>query len=85
MPPETLPALNLPAESLPLRILIVEDDPMMRLGLEQSLTAHPQVTIVGQAEDGYMGKEAALKLKLDRKCNGHWFTGLRWHCRHPAD
>jgi DNA-binding NarL/FixJ family response regulator len=52
----------LPTEPAPLRVLIVEDDPMMQLGLEQSLTAHPQITIVGQAEDGYMGVEAAMKL-----------------------
>ncbi len=62
---ETPPSLNLPPESLPLRVLIVEDDPMMQLGLEQSLTAHPQITIVGQAEDGYMGVEAAKKFKPD--------------------
>ena len=40
-------------ESLTLRILIIEDDPMMQLGLEQSLQADPRFTIVGQAEDGY--------------------------------
>ncbi len=49
----------------PLKILIVEDDPMMQLGLEQSLSAHSQFEIVGQAEDGYSGVEAALKLKPD--------------------
>lgn len=38
---------------------------MMQLGLEQSLQAHPQVLIVGQAEDGYAGVEAALKLQPD--------------------
>jgi DNA-binding NarL/FixJ family response regulator len=65
MPSEAPPSLNLPPESLPLRVLIVEDDPMMQLGLEQSLTAHPQITIVGQAEDGYMGVEAAKKFKPD--------------------
>lgn len=65
MPSEINPSLNLPPESLPLRVLIVEDDPMMQLGLEQSLTNHPQITIVGQAEDGYLGVEAALKLKPD--------------------
>jgi DNA-binding NarL/FixJ family response regulator len=65
MSSETPPSLNLPTESVPLRILIVEDDPMMQLGLEQSLTAHPQITIVGQAEDGYMGVEAAMKFKPD--------------------
>lgn len=49
----------------PLRILIVEDDPMMQLGLEQSLEDYSQLTIVGQASDGYLGVEAALKLKPD--------------------
>lgn len=65
MSSETPPSLNLPTDSTPLRVLIVEDDPMMQLGLEQSLSAHPQITIVGQAEDGYMGVEAAKKLHPD--------------------
>jgi DNA-binding NarL/FixJ family response regulator len=65
MPSETPPSLNLPSDRIPLRILIVEDDPMMQLGLEQSLTAYPQITIVGQAEDGYMGVEAAKQLNPD--------------------
>lgn len=58
-------SLDMPTKSHPLRILIVEDDPMMQLGLEQSLAAHPQFAIVGQAEDGYLGVEAALKLRPD--------------------
>ncbi len=49
----------------PLRVLIVEDDPMMQLGLEQCLEDYPQLTVVGQASDGYLGVEAALKLKPD--------------------
>ena len=65
MSSETPPSLNLPNDSTPLRVLIVEDDPMMQLGLEQSLSVHPQITIVGQAEDGYMGVEAAKELKPD--------------------
>ena len=48
-----------------LRVLIVEDDPMMQLGLEQTLAEQPGLTVVGQAEDGYLGVEAALKLKPD--------------------
>lgn len=48
-----------------LRILIVEDDPVTRLGLEQLLGNYPQLDIVGQAEDGYAGIEAALELKPD--------------------
>ncbi|WP_421657412.1 response regulator [Leptothermofonsia sp. ETS-13] len=58
-------SLNGIPELPPLRILIVEDDPMMQLGLEQSLEDYPQLTIVGQASDGYLGVEAALKLKPD--------------------
>ncbi|MBF2067592.1 MAG: response regulator transcription factor [Calothrix sp. C42_A2020_038] len=58
-------SLNLPADTPPLRILIVEDDPMMQLGLEQSLMSYPQLEIVGRAEDGYMGVQTALKLKPD--------------------
>ncbi|MBW4520745.1 MAG: response regulator transcription factor [Scytolyngbya sp. HA4215-MV1] len=52
-------------ELSPLRILIVEDDPMMQLGLEQSLEDCPQFEIVGQANDGYLGVDLALKLKPD--------------------
>ncbi|MBW3586676.1 MAG: response regulator transcription factor, partial [Cyanobacteria bacterium 0813] len=48
-----------------MKILIVEDDPMMQLGLEQVLADSPEIEIVGQAEDGYLGVAAALKLKPD--------------------
>ncbi len=60
----THPSVVIP-ELPPLRILIVEDDPMMQLGLEQSLEDYPQLTIVGQASDGYLGVEEALKLRPD--------------------
>ncbi len=48
-----------------LRILIVEDDPMMQLGLTQALEDYPHFTIVGQANDGYAGVEQAIALKPD--------------------
>ncbi|MCW6034842.1 response regulator transcription factor [Spirulina subsalsa FACHB-351] len=48
-----------------LRILIVEDDPMMQLGLEQTLSTVSDFEIVGQAEDGYLAIEAAATLKPD--------------------
>lgn len=52
--------------SLPtLRILIVEDDPMMQLGLEQSLEDFPEFTIVDQPTDGFLGVESALKYRPD--------------------
>jgi DNA-binding NarL/FixJ family response regulator len=46
-----------------LRILIVEDDPLMQLGLEQALADYPQYDLVEQAEDGYLGVQAALRLQ----------------------
>jgi len=52
-------------DSPPVRILIVEDDPMMQLGLEQTLADYPQFEVVGQAEDGYLGVQESLKLKPD--------------------
>jgi two-component system, NarL family, response regulator LiaR len=52
-------------ESPPTRILIVEDDPMMQLGLTQALEDYPAFVIVGQANDGYSGVELALSLKPD--------------------
>ncbi len=48
-----------------MRILIVEDDPLMQLGLEQALSEYPDFEIVGQAEDGYGGVQKALDLKPD--------------------
>jgi DNA-binding NarL/FixJ family response regulator len=49
--------------SQPLRILIVEDDPMMRVGLKHVLSAQTHLEIVGVAEDGYLGIEAATALQ----------------------
>ncbi len=46
---------------MPLDILIVEDDPMMRLGLTHSLVSRPTVNIIGEAEDGYQGIAMAQK------------------------
>lgn len=48
-----------------IQILIVEDDPMMRTGLKHLLCAQPQLEIVGMAEDGYLGVEAATTLQPD--------------------
>jgi two-component system, NarL family, response regulator LiaR len=48
-----------------LQILIVEDDPLIQLGLEQYFQEFTQFKIVGQETDGYLGVETALKLKPD--------------------
>lgn len=47
------------------RVLLVEDDPVMRLGLSHLLERYPQLKLVGEVEDGYSGVEAALALKPD--------------------
>lgn len=48
-----------------MRILIVEDDPLMQLGLEQALGEQPDFEIVGQASDGLAGVQLALSLRPD--------------------
>ncbi len=51
--------------SQPLRVLIVEDDPLIQLGLEQSLSQQPNITVIGIAEDGYIGMKMAQELIPD--------------------
>ena len=54
-----------PHATKPLRILIVEDDPMIQLGLERILSSYPEFEIVEIAEDGYLGVQAALRHQPD--------------------
>lgn len=56
---------NLDSKNLPLRILIVEDDPLIQLGLEQYLEEFNQFQIIGQATDGYRAIALAQKLAPD--------------------
>ena len=53
------------AQTPPQKILIVEDDPVMQLGLEQFFEESSQYQIVGVAADGYLGVETAIKLQPD--------------------
>ncbi|MGB3509264.1 MAG: response regulator transcription factor [Microcoleaceae cyanobacterium] len=46
-----------------MRILIVDDDPMMRIGLEQVLGDYENIEIVGLAENGKLGVSTALAQK----------------------
>lgn len=55
--------MNAPAT--PIRILIVEDDPMMQLGLEQSLASRPEFDVLGVVEDGYAAVESTRSLQPD--------------------
>lgn len=56
-----------PAQSpaRPLRVLIVDDSAFMRRAIERLLTAHPGVTVVGQAADGMEAVQKALQLRPD--------------------
>ena len=49
----------------PLRIVIVEDDPVMQLGLEQFLEDCDNFQVIGRAEDGYSGIALTLDLAPD--------------------
>lgn len=48
-----------------MKILIVEDDPLMQLGLEQALGNAGLYEILGQAEDGYAAVQQAIALQPD--------------------
>lgn len=51
--------------NLLVRILIVEDDPVMQLGLEYALAKHPQCQIIGQCTDGEAAIALASQLQPD--------------------
>ena len=48
-----------------LRILVIEDDPLVQLGIEQALMSYIQLTIVETVDDGYLAVEAAIAHKPD--------------------
>lgn len=48
-----------------MRILIVEDDPLMQLGLEQSLGAYDRFEIIGRVDNGYGAVQQTLVLSPD--------------------
>ena len=56
---------SLDLNDLPLRIPIVEDDPLIQLSLEQYLGEFAEFQVVGQATDGYMAIDITGKLKPD--------------------
>ena len=49
----------------PLRIAIIEDDPLMQLGLKHALDSYGEFMVVAQAEDGYVGLELVFELQPD--------------------
>jgi two-component system, NarL family, response regulator LiaR len=53
------------ATSKILRIIIVEDDPLMQLGLQHALQRYPNFEIIAQEEDGHSGVQQVLTLRPD--------------------
>jgi DNA-binding NarL/FixJ family response regulator len=48
-----------------IRVLIVDDEQLVRAGLRAILELHPDLSVVGEADDGAAGVEAALRLSPD--------------------
>jgi two-component system, NarL family, response regulator LiaR len=52
-------------DSSPLRILVVEDDPVMQLGLCELFEEYQQFEVIAQVSDGYAAVNQALQAKPD--------------------
>ncbi|OKH33148.1 DNA-binding response regulator [[Phormidium ambiguum] IAM M-71] len=46
-------------------VLIVEDNPMLQVGLRHALSAQPALKVIGQVEDGLQAVNMAVQLKPD--------------------
>lgn len=57
--------LAAPTESCALRLLIVDDQPLIRRGMAMMLAVEPGIEVVGQAADGIEAVELALAHKPD--------------------
>jgi DNA-binding NarL/FixJ family response regulator len=49
-------------ELAPIRVLIVDDHPMVRRGLRSLLSSYPDIEVVGEAEDGTAALQAVTEL-----------------------
>src|SRR4051812_47312303 len=52
-------------EQVPIRVLIVDDHPVVRLGMEVALSAYPDIHIVGQAHNSEYALAQCAKLQPD--------------------
>lgn len=53
------------AAKRPLRVLVVDDHPLIREAVRKTLEDHPKFEVVGEASDGAQAVERAGKLKPD--------------------
>lgn len=52
-------------ETKPKTVLIVEDNPMLQVGLRHALAAQPALEVIGQVEDGLQAVSTIVQLKPD--------------------
>jgi two-component system response regulator DevR len=57
--------MNAPAESNPIRVLLIDDSPIIRLGLRSALEDYADITIVAEAGSAADGLAAVAKHKPD--------------------
>lgn len=53
------------AAAAPVRVLVVDDHPIVRSGIVALLAAHPAITVVGEAGDGDAAVRSTLELAPD--------------------
>lgn len=53
------------AESRPIRVVIVEDYKLFRVGIQSVLDSDPEIDVVGEAEDGEAGLEVIRSMNPD--------------------
>ncbi|POX59832.1 DNA-binding response regulator [Streptomyces sp. Ru62] len=62
-PPQPFPPPS--SASPPLRLLVADDNPVVRAGLTALLSGHPDTTVVAEARDGREAYEAAVRHRPD--------------------
>ena len=65
-----------PAPSPPVRILLVDDQALMRVGIRTILDAQPDLEVVGEAADGRQAVSEAARLRPDVICMDVQMPGM---------
>ena len=68
-----------------IRVLLVDDQELVRTGFRMILEDEPDIEVVGEAADGQAGVEAAQRLHARRRRDGHPDAGPRRDRGDPPD